>query len=99
MTTPQHPDALTELMALAIEAADCDATGYASPMECARVSLAALTAAGYRIIQTDAAEHGDELVRASDEVEAGEASPRFALRRPVGNEQDTPQVPEQEHTP
>jgi hypothetical protein len=65
MTTPQHTqDALIELMALAIEAADNDSEWLAaSPSKCVAAVLAALTAAGYRIIQTDKAEHGDALVQ------------------------------------
>jgi hypothetical protein len=117
MTTPQDPpQAISDAIQVAIRCNDdqaltnrqVDAIAYAVERE--------LRAAGYRIIQTDQAEHGDQLVQiertaweedgygghlvsalSSNYQPAGALV--FRLRRVVGNEQDTPQVPEQEHTP
>jgi hypothetical protein len=66
--------------------------------------LDALTAAGYRIIQTDQAEHGDALERVDHVwhdpkypgaeglcyLDFSDALGEVFARRPVGNEQDTP---------
>lgn len=109
MTTPQDTPRAVILEALDRSNADLrDKVHPKTREDFAFEVLAALSAAGYRIIQTDQAEHGDQLVKVGHRDttvtplgvqsmrNSWETEPVFSLRRVFGNEQDTAAQPTEE---